>query len=206
MVLGKNSDSLYLKRLKTGIIISLSLTILLLQIWKRIPRKSYKEFRHSLETLVVYDVPQTMQGRPGSILRRPEMPQIPIPSEDEYLPEDETIETTEFTTELRTPHLGEGLGDESKGGSGVYLTRPIKEVIPAYPKQAKNAEGIVELDILVNYTGLVDSVKVCRNTTGSSILERETILAAYKTQYLPMPREREKKSSWIRRLYSFERK
>ncbi len=196
----------YRVRFEKALILSLVFTILLFGLFRRIPRQRNRKFEIKGYSFFSMDiVPATTQtGAP----QPPALPEVPIPTEDEYLPEDETIEETKLNLTEGIP-LFDAIGDRGEGmGSGGMGLRPIKEVIPEYPKKErrKGVEGVVELKILVNSKGEVDSVVVLQNTTKSKVLEKAAIQAAYKSLYLPAKRNGKKISLWIRRPYRFERK
>ena len=195
----------YQTRLEKGLIISLSMLILVFLVSRRIPEKPKKVWTLSTLTTVALDV--TPRTTYGGMPRPPTLPQVPIPTEDEYLPEDETIEFTQLDVFEDIP-LYDGFG----GGGGTYLgparPRPIKEVIPEYPdsERKQGIEGVVVLEILVNQIGRVDSVRVVSNTTRSRRLERSAIEAAYKSRYMPATRDGKKVPIWVQRPYRFEGK
>ena len=149
-------------------------------------------------------IPQTRQG--GGLSRPPTLPQVPIPTEDEYIPDDETIEITRFDLFEDIP-LFDGVGGGG-GYRGIGRPRPIREVIPEYPnaERKKGVEGVVILEIFVNAEGRVDSVRVLSNTTRSKRLELSAIEAAYKSLYVPAKRDGRNVPIWIQRPYRFERK
>ena len=196
----------YRTRLEKGLIISLSLMILMFLASRRIPQKPKKVWTLSSLTTVALDV--TPRTTHGGMPRPPTLPQVPILTEDEYLPEDETIELTQLNVSEDIP-LFDGFGS---GGGGTYLgparPRPIKEVIPEYPdsERKQGIEGVVVLEILVNEWGKVDSVRVVHNNTQSRRLERSAIEAAYKSKYMPATRDGRKVPIWIQRPYRFEGK
>jgi len=196
----------YRIRFEKALILSLILTILLFVLFRRIPKQRNREFLSKGYSFFSLDiVPATSQtGAPPP----PVLPEVPIPTENEYLPEDETIEETKLNLTEGIP-LFDTAGDRGEGiNSGGIGLRPIKDVIPEYPKKErrKGIEGVVELKILVNSKGKVDSVVVLQNTTKSKILEKAAIQAAYKSLYLPAKKNGKKISIWIRRPYRFERR
>lgn len=194
----------YLVRTEKALIATLCLSIIFFNLFRRIPDRRIPRWRPGIGTIASIEmVPAT---RRGALRRPPNLPVVPIPSEDEYLPEDETIETTELDL-LEAIPLFDGSGDGSIMGGGMG-PRPIREVIPEYPKaeQRRGVEGIIELSILVNRQGYVDSVKVVSNSTSSQVLEQAAIHAALRSQYVPAKRDGEKVARWIRRPYRFERK
>ena len=143
--------------------------------------------------------------RHGGMPRPPDLPQVPIPVEDEYLPEDETIDLFEFDPNEGIS-LFDGIGTMPEaGGAGGLGLRPIREVIPEYPNdlRKKGIEGVVMLSLYVNPTGGVDSVEVLQNTSRNKRLERYAIHAAYSSRYVPAKRDGKKIACWIQRRYEF---
>ena len=173
-------------------------------LYRRIPLRTKRLSKLSgLPTLTMYVTPQTTQG---GLRKPPTLPQIPIPSEDEYIPEDETIEITRLDM---FENLLEGFRCSGKGSYHVRSSpRPILEVIPEYPsaERKRGVEGDVILEILVNYEGRVDSVQVLSNTTTSKRLELSAIEAAYKSRYIKIGRKGNNGPIWIERPYRFEKK
>ena len=195
----------YRVRLEKALIFSLGLMILIFLVSRRIPHRTKKTWKLSVLTTVNMEMtPQTTQG--GGLPRPPTLPQVPIPTEDEYIPDDETIEITRFDLFQDIP-LFDGVGG-SGGYQGIGRPRPIREVIPEYPnsERKKGAEGVVILEIFVNAEGRVDSVRVLSNTSRSKRLELSAIEAAYKSQYVPAKRDGRNVPIWIQRPYRFERK
>lgn len=194
----------YRVRLEKALVLSLTALTLLFGISRRMPQRKKRVAVFSGSSLASVDLtPITQQG---GIPRPPTLPQIPIPTEDEFLPEDETIEETTLEILENIPlfdGFGRGTGFEGSGGFGP---RPIREVIPEYSKEERNrgAQGVVELYILVNSEGYVDSVRVLVNTTTSRILEQAAIRAAKMSQYVPATRDGRNVARWIRRPYRFE--
>lgn len=199
--------AIYRVRLEKAMIFTLMLTILLFLISRRIPYKPSKTIELTLLSVVSMEsIPQTTQG---SLPRPPTLPQVPIPTEDEFIPEDETIEITRFDLYEDIPLFdGVGGGGGASAYSGVGRPRPIREVIPEYPNSERREgfEGVIVLEILVNAEGYVDSVKVLDNTTRSKRLEQSAMEAALKSQYVPAKRDGRNVPIWIQRPYRFERK
>lgn len=192
-------------RLERGLIFSLLLMITVFLSSQRIPLRKKKTYQLSTLTTVAMDiVPKTTQG---GLKRPPNLPQVPIPVEDEYLPEDETIELTDLDLFEDIP-LFDGDGTGGSAMVGVGRPRPIREVIPEYPKseRSKGFAGEVILEILVNATGHVDSVRVLNNTTRSRRLAQAAVDAAKRSQYMPAKRDGRPVPIWIQRPYRFEGK
>jgi protein TonB len=82
----------YVKLIEIGLVISLIGTIVFMQLSKKLEGKS-KLQAVKLEVIQVEEMPQTQQQKQE---QAPSRPTVPIASEDEDLPEDETIEFTGF--------------------------------------------------------------------------------------------------------------
>jgi len=196
--------AVYRIRFEVGLMLALGGMILMFGLSRRISNGRRREVERGVYSILTVDlVPVTTQG---GIPRPPDLPQVPIPTEEEYMPEDETIEITRLVLTEGIP-LFDGTGKRG-GGLGGVGPRPAREVIPEYPKEvrARGVEGVVELAILVNHRGGVDSVRVLRNTTQNKRLEQAAIQAAYKSWYFPAQRDGKKVSCWIQRPYRFERR
>jgi len=134
---------------------------------------------------VVPEVVPTSQGRPAAAPSRPKIP-IPVAAEDipEMDPsEDLNLPFEEFRTDLGLGGVG---NDRALSGSGT--PRPIVEVIPDYPEKLRKQDitGTVQLGLLVNQDGVVDSAWVLLNTTHNRELANLAIDAALQSKYMPL--------------------
>ncbi|MBN2030613.1 TonB family protein [bacterium] len=205
--------SRYRLRIEKGLIFSLLCMILLFLFSRRIPYQFPKQTMMNITIFTSDMIPITSQG--GGSMKRPPLPQVPIPSDDVYLPDYETIEPTDLDVREGIPFVdGTGTGNGIFGGSGNGTggggagPRPILEVIPEYPEEErkKGFTGIVELSIYINGEGYVDSVFVLNNTTRSRKLEQSAVEAAYRSRYAPLPDQYKSLSRWIDRAYRFDLK
>jgi TonB family protein len=107
---------------------------------------------------------------------------------------------------------GEGTGIGTGRGSGIgagyeieIQPQPVWEVMQEYPEAEKKrgVKGLVELDLLVNTEGLVDSVRVVRNETLNKNLELSAIRAARGSRYLPVRIDGKAIAVWFHKTYSF---
>lgn len=89
----------YKKVLELGLIISLGLHVIVMQIFKKIVVSSTID-DVKLEIIQVEDVPQTQQQKQA---QAPARPTVPIASEDEDLPEDETIDFDDWEIDDAAP-------------------------------------------------------------------------------------------------------
>jgi TonB family protein len=197
----------YQINLEKATIISLCLVILLFFLFPRTKLKQSVKTEGPATSIFVEDIPVTRQGVP----RQPPLkPVVPIPSEDEFIPDDVTIEDTELNLDQFA--LSQGTGGSGTGGSGImvgqleiFQPRPIFEVIPEYSEdlQKKGIEGLVKLHLHVDRFGRVIDVLILENTTGSNACANAASDAAWKGRYIPAKKNGELADIWITRTYSF---
>lgn len=150
--------------------------------------------------LNVEDIPITRQGR--SVPPPPE-PAVPIPTEEESVPEDVTIESTELSFDYAPPSLPGGM---ALGGGASLAPRPINSSFPRYPDELKKKgiEGIVELNLRIDKQGNVVDVRVVRNTSNSRELAKYAVEAAYDLKFTPAKIGSKVVSMWVSWTYKFE--
>jgi TonB family protein len=197
----------YLARLELGLVIALSLFTAVFVVSKRLNKKIEVPIYIASDNLSLLDLPPVT--KPGGAPKVPTLPQVPVPSEDDALPEEETIELTELDMSIGFPTFeGNGPGDNGQWGGANMGPRPLREVIPDYPDdlKKKGIEGVVLLSVLVNQSGRVDSVWVVENSSGNRRLAHAAIEAARETVYMPIKNMKNKRSVWIQRPVTFEAK
>ena len=89
----------YKRLIELGLIISLSVCVVSMQLFKKLSVKSVFSSMNISE-LQVDDIPETKQEKKAP---PPERPTVPIASEDEDLPDDETIDDTIFDLDAEPP-------------------------------------------------------------------------------------------------------
>lgn len=89
----------YKKVLELGLIASLIVHIFLFQGFKRVKQRDVKQTVR-LEAIAVEDIPQTQREKSAPA---PSRPTVPIASEDETLPDDETIDFTDLDLDAEPP-------------------------------------------------------------------------------------------------------
>ena len=101
------------------------------------------------------NVPRTRQTRRQP---PPPKPTVPVPSDDETIPDDVTIEETDLKY---TTIFDFEIGD-APAFAGIKITppRPIAWVFPEYPDEEKKrgAQGVVKLSIHIDEKGKVTEV------------------------------------------------
>ena len=196
----------YRTRLELGMVLSLILCTSFFLASRRLDQRMEPPVYFVGDALSALDLPPVTQR--GSLPRMPTLPQIPIPSEDEFLPEEETIDLTDLDLSVGVPSL-EGLGlGETGSMAGGGAPRPLRLALPEYPEELrkKGVEGVVVLSMRINNRGQVDSVYVMENTSGNRRLARSAMEAARKTLYMPVQRGKDRPSVWITRPFTFEGK
>ncbi len=191
----------YEARLERAVVVTLALLIVFFVAFKEVHVQRSKPAPVVIKALAVEEVPATRQGarRPP-----PKRPAVPIPSESEDLPEDETIEETTLQ-EGSGERVSEGRS-EGVGGEVLYLPRTIRDVIPEYPEKLRGkVKGVVKLMLEVGPDGRVQKVLVVENSTGSRVLEAAAVKAAKQCLFWP-PRDAKGRpvSVWVPKLYRFE--
>ena len=189
----------YLIDIEKATIISFCLVILLFLLFPRYKIQRQKPIATIITSLQVEDIPLTRQGAPR---QPPPRPVIPIASEDEFYPDDITIEDTEFTFDDYSSSEESGL---ATGRIEIFQPRPIFEVIPEYSEelQKQGIEGIVKLHLHIDQFGLVVEVIVLENSTGSAVCANAAKSAALKGRYVPAKKNGQPADLWITRTYTF---
>jgi TonB family protein len=185
--------------LERATILSFCLVILLFLLFPRYKIQRQKPVATIITSLHVEDIPLTRQGAPR---QPPPRPVIPIASEDEFYPDDITIEDTELSFDDYT--LGEGSSSALRG-TEIFQPRPIFEVIPEYSEelQKQGIEGIVKLHLHIDQFGRVIEVIVLENSTSSAVCANAAKSAALKGRYVPAKKNGQPAELWITRTYTF---
>jgi len=189
----------YQINVKKALIASLILVILLFLLFPTFDLTKKEETEVVFTSLNIEDIPLTRQG---TRRKPPPKPAVPIPSDDDLIPEDLTIEETELNFDLVSEQIGPGL---LSGRPAIFQPRPVFEVIPEYPQelQKKGIEGFVKLHLYVDKTGRVIKAIVLENTTNSKICADASVSAALKCRYIPAKSSGKTVDIWIDRTYTF---
>lgn len=147
----------------------------------------------------VENIPVTHQVRKSA---PPPKPTVPIPSDDETIPEDVTIAETDLKLTTFFDKT-DGLASPS-----VTLTpaRPIAWVFPEFPEEEKKkgVKGMVNLSIHIDASGKVVEVLVLENTTNSDKCAKAAVEAAYGSRFFPAREGGKAVGSWISQPYRFD--
>ena len=207
MIIRQNPKaSLQLKSKKTmevALIISLALLVIVFQAWKRVDRDVQTVDKVEVE-IEVTEVPQTEQQQRAPA---PARPSIPIESEDEDIPDDATIETTDIDlTELPPPPPPpEEEVDQSAQifvaydeppqpiGGFAAIQRNLK-----YPEIARKAgvEGRVVVNVLIDESGRVVDAKILKSL-GNNGCDEAAIEAIKSVKWKPAKQRDKPVKVWV---------
>ena len=194
--------------------ISIISSILLVGIGLHVPFFREKTVERKIKTppVIIHleNIPETRH-----IIRAP-APRLAIPLEvdDEFMPDDITIESTELnlneTVELPPVieiHQEPAAGDVEEEIFELFAVEEqpvrIKEVMPDYPETVQRAgiEGTVFIRALVDKTGAVVKAEVLK---GPDKLHEAALEAARKTKFKPAKQNDMPVSCWVQMSFRFE--
>lgn len=188
------------------LIISILFTVVLITI--SIPQKNLLKDKVDVPPVIIYleNIPET---RHRVMVPAPPKPFIPsgAPIEfDDLLPDDITIEDTKLdldaAPEAPPALLVSGVG-AAREENEIFeffaveeIPKRLNNIIPEYPTIARRAgiEGTITLKVLVNVTGIVDSVEVIE---GPSVFRKSAIEAARATKFIPAKHNDRNVACWV---------
>ncbi|MCK5149243.1 energy transducer TonB [bacterium] len=193
--------SQYKRVMELGLILSLLLHIGVMQGYKKLA--SSKEAKVvQLESLTVEEIPQTQQERQAPA---PSRPSVPVASEDEDLPDDETIDFTDLDLDAEPPPPPPP-PEEDDGSQIMFYAydeppQPIggwsalkKNLI--YPDIAQKAgvEGTVSVYAHIDTDGSVLGTRVIQSLTGC---DQAAVTAVTKTKWKPAMQRDQPVKVWV---------
>lgn len=194
----------YRKNFELGLVISLSAIIAIFHAWKRDEKTKVTVVKAQISVNMVEEIPRTVHRKR---ILMPTRPSVPIPSEDEMIPEDETIElTTLDLTEIPLPPLPPDVEFSSDAPVFVAFDEPpaplggmaaIQKNL-VYPEIARTAgiEGEVILHIQIAETGDVKTVKVVKSLNLTE-LDEAAINAVRSVKWKPARQRDSAIAVWI---------
>ncbi|MCA9740139.1 MAG: TonB family protein [Deferribacteres bacterium] len=193
----------YRKLLEGATIASLALVLLVFQ-WFRNVQMQEVEFEKIVHNIEVEEIPLTQQVHRTP---PPQRPQMVMPSDDESIPEEETIAATEFSFEnIPDPPPPPKQTDDSSSIFVAYDVPPIpldgwnaiyKYI--EYPEIAKlsGVEGRVFLKVLVNEQGIVEDAVLLKGCDSNVGLEEAAVAAAFKVKWHPAQQRDRAIKVWV---------
>jgi TonB family protein len=193
----------YRRRFELGLIFALSLTLVAF-IFMRDWQMPFRVREHEPIILTVENIPP--QTRQLGARRPPPRPAIPIPTESEMIPEDETIEPA--TLDLSIGEIASSGDAEGIGGGQVIPPRPLAFVVPEFSEEdrKKNVQGEVKVSLEIDVTGKVVKALVIENTTGSERCAQSALRAALASRFTPARNARGPVKYWLIQPYRFDLK
>lgn len=195
----------YLKKLEQSMVVSIAFLLILFQV-TRLVKTQPAELAGTDVIIEVADIPPTEQ--PSNLPPPPGRPAVPVPTENELVPEDVTIQTTDLNLDLAElpppPSANEGI-DES------YVFIPYDEPpVPIgglqsineylkYPEIARRAgiEGVVILGVLVDENGNSLKTQVLKPSGTSLGFEQAAEEAAMKLKWKPAKQRDRAIKVWV---------
>ncbi|MCI0695297.1 energy transducer TonB [candidate division KSB1 bacterium] len=194
----------YRRRFELGLIFALSFTLVAF-FFMRDWRMPVNVREHEPIILTVENIPpQTRQF--GARRPPPPRPAIPIPTESEMIPEDETIEPT--TLDLSIGEIASSGDAEGIGGGQIIPPRPLVFVVPEFSEEdrKKNIHGEVKVSLEIDVTGKVVKAVVIENTTGSGRCAQAALRAALASRFTPARNVQGPVKYWLIQPYRFDLK
>lgn len=187
-----------------SLIVSLVICIVLIRVAAEIDALQYETPEVTIPPVTVENIPITHQGKKKP---PPPRPVVPIPSDSEDIPSEETIEPIEL--EFFVDNAADGGGGEGEAGVGSPTRtppRPIAWVIPEYPEKEKKrgVKGEVKVSIQIDATGRVIDAVVIENTTGSELCAQSALKAALASRFIPAKVNGKPKADWLIMPYRFD--
>lgn len=193
----------YKRVLELGLIVSLVLHIVLMQVFKKVQIRTVTQ-TVTLEAVQVEEIPQTQQEKTQAA---PSRPTVPIASEDEDLPEDETIDFTDLDLEAEPPppppppsSFDEETPvfipyDEPPTPIGGYAAIQRRLVYPEIAKKA-GVEGRVVIQALIDEKGNVVNTVVMQSL-GPNGCDEAASVAIQSVKWKPAMQRDEAVKVWI---------
>lgn len=193
-------DKNYIKKLEIGMIGSLIAVTAVFLIWKRVEVSASLQ-NSTIESITVEDIPKTEQSQRAPA---PSRPTVPIPSEDESLPEYETIDFTDLDLQADPPKPPPPPTDEDMETMFVAFDEPpmpvggfnaVKRNV-RYPDVAQRAglEGTVVLNLRILANGSIGEIRIIQSVM--SAMDKAAEDAVRSVQWTPAKQRDEPVAVW----------
>lgn len=193
-------DEVYYRiRFEKAMIITLLILIAMFCIFQKIPEKQPEDWQ--IKDYIVVMLNENPVTKRKYSIKNPSLPKLPLIVEKELIPREESFDTL-------SPSLGESIPFFGNIDTGKEITNgfgDLRGVGEGFGEE-KWKSGFVELAILIDSEGRVDSVRILENTTDSKRLEREAMLSAYRSWFIMGNKQKNDEYLWIKRKYRFKKK
>ncbi len=189
----------YRQNVKKTLVVTLVLFNLIALLSPRLDVLTEGETEAPKIVIDVENIPVTRQQRKTP---PPPKPKVPIPSDNEAVPEDATIEETTLKY-TNVYDLTDGLPEMS--GLRVIPPKLINLTAPEMPEEEfkKGIKGTVRLSVHIDKKGKVVEVVVIDNTTQSEKCAQAAVEAAYGSRFFPARENNQTVSAWSSITYGF---
>lgn len=198
----KDLKKQYKKIFELSLVISLAIMIIALQGFKKFEEKEVV-IEKKLSHLDIEEVPQTQQQKSAA---PPSRPTVPIPSEDETLPEDETIDDTMLDLSEEAPPPPPPPSDQSVQVKFIPHDEPPRPIggysaiqrSLTYPEIALKAgvEGQVLIWAFVDKTGNVKNTLV-KKSLGNNGCDEAAVKAIMSVKWKPAKQRDDPVGVWV---------
>lgn len=193
----------YQKVIELALVLSLAILVIVFQAFKRFERNVTQQQKVDI-VIDVQEIPQTEQEkRPPA----PQRPTVPIESEDEDIPEDVTIETTEIDlSELPPPppppeeEIDESATifvayDEPPAPIGGFAAIQAKLKYPEIARKA-GVEGRVYVNVLIDEKGNVVDTRILKSL-GNNGCDEAAVEAIKAVKWKPAKQRDKPVKVWV---------
>ncbi len=181
----------YQKNLELGFVLALIIVLGTFQSLRKVTLGKHEFVTPDIK-IEVEEIP------PSEQIKRPPMPArptVPIPTEDEDVPEDETIETTEIDFDNIPDPPPEPVEDDPGSYTFIPYDEPpemiggmaaLKKHL-VYPEIARKAgvEGVVHIGVLVDAQGNVAKLQVLKSSVSNVGFEEAAMKALRQVKWKP---------------------
>ena len=181
-----------------------------------LPEQESSNEKIRIEPVIIHlkDIPET---RHQARIPAPKL-SIPLEVDDEMMPDDVTLESTELDLDavisalppmVDIPDIETNAEEEEEEIFEVFAVEEEPErlntVVPEYPQIAKDShvQGTVYVKVLVNEKGLVDSLEVVK---GPTVFHESSLKAAKAIKFKPAKINDRPVSCWVIIPFKFELK
>lgn len=194
----------YPKKRDLSFIVSLIIGIISIRLAAEIDAVPKLEIEAELPVVAVEHIPVTRQGK-----RKPPPPRpaVPVPVENDDIPEEETIDPVDVAYFANDgADGGAGTEDDGIGTQGIVPPRPIAWVIPEYPdkERKRGVRGEVTLSLEIDARGRVVEAIVLENSTGSDLCAEAAKRAALASRFIPAKKLGKPTTYWLIQPYRFD--
>lgn len=197
-------DKHYSRDLKTAIIFSLSVVVLVFIFFPKLNDKKEKIYIHP-EIFSVEDIPSTVQPQAlhNKNFQIPEIPEIKFPDISlriEIL--HDVLVGSNNKAQNNTANTGPLNNKQVSRDNLAFQPRQIKEVLPE--KTGEKVTGDIILSLMIGKDGKVEKYILLANTTDNEECLRNVLNAVYKSRWQAAKINGRAEEYWVKKEYNFK--